>query len=60
VELLIILVSLGAVGLLASRLGADSRDTVRSEEHDLARHGLVWQRVPVPARRAAPRGGPGV
>jgi hypothetical protein len=53
VELLVVVVVLSGLGLLAHLFGTDSRETVRSEEHELARGGLVWQRVPVPVRPSA-------
>jgi hypothetical protein len=55
VELLIIVGALCGLGLLAVRYGADSREAVRSEEHDLARRGLVWGPAPVPACAPARR-----
>jgi hypothetical protein len=58
-DLLIVLVSLCGLGLHAYRFGADSRQTARSEEHELARRGLVWQRVPRPVRASARRRGRG-
>jgi hypothetical protein len=57
VELLVVVVVLGGFGLLARRFGADSRETARAEEHELARQGLVSQRVPVPVRPSERRRG---
>ena len=41
-DALLVLALLCALGPLAMRFGYDSRDLVRSEEHEFARHGVVW------------------
>jgi hypothetical protein len=54
-EWALIVIGLCALGALAVRFGADSRDfDVRSAEERLARHGMTWGRVRQPA--SAPHG----
>ena len=41
-EAIVFVIVLAALGLLAARFGADSRDGLVSEEHHLAAHGVTW------------------
>jgi hypothetical protein len=41
-ELLIVIFALGLLVFLAMRFGYDSRAVPYSKEHELARHGMVW------------------
>jgi hypothetical protein len=52
IEGLIVLALFVALALLAVRYGADSRDGIRSKEHDLALRGVAW-RDPGPRRRSS-------
>lgn len=49
----IIVVAILVVAILAVRFGHDSRESVRSKEHELARHGVSW--VDCTADSADPR-----
>jgi hypothetical protein len=50
-ELMIVVVGLCVLGILATLFGVDSRDTLRSSEHDLASLGWRWDE-PAQARRS--------
>jgi len=50
---LVALVSLASFGFLAIRFGADSRPTIRSDEHRLALAGMVWDAGARPTSPAA-------
>jgi len=52
-EALIAIIALVSFGLLAMRFGADSRPTIRSDEHRLALAGMVWDAGARPTSPAA-------
>ena len=45
IEGLIVLALFVALAILAVRYGADSRDGIRSREHDLALRGMTWNEL---------------
>jgi hypothetical protein len=51
-ELIVAVVILALLGVLSLRFGHDSRDGAHSQEHDLARIGLVWDAPPARDRHA--------
>lgn len=55
-EWALIIIGLCALGALAIRFGADTRDfELRSAEERLARHGMTWTPDPSGQRPGAPR-----
>lgn len=40
--LLVLVALMVAIGVLAIVWGSDSRETLRSHEHELADHGMTW------------------
>jgi len=51
-ELAVFIIALAGFGILAHHAGHDSRDTLRSNEQDLARYGMTWPR-PTPDEELA-------
>ncbi len=53
-ELVLIALGLCLLGVLATRFGVDSRDSIRSKEHELAGFGWQWNE-PIQPQRNTPR-----